>query len=73
MRITESIKLSLSQASKDTQKRLVPIAYPALSVHLTKIKFLGVEPKLHDLYRKMRYRIRESAPYKLSEQRKEIL
>ena len=36
------VKFILSQASKDMQKPLIPMAFPALSAHLTYVKFKDI-------------------------------
>jgi hypothetical protein len=49
VRGTEFIKLMLSQASKEMQEVLVPMAFPALSAHLTKIKFMYSDNKFYEM------------------------
>ena len=46
---TEFCKLLLSQASKDMQEPLVPMAIPALAAHLTNVKFLYSDNKYYEL------------------------
>ena len=46
---TEIVKLILSQASKDMQEPLVPMAIPALAAHLTNVKFLYSDKKHFEL------------------------
>ena len=46
---TDFIKFMLSQASKDMQEVLVPMAFPALASHLTNVKFLYSDNKYYEL------------------------
>ena len=43
---TECIKLLLSQASKDMQEPLVPMAIPALAAHLSEVEFMYCDNKI---------------------------
>ncbi len=46
---TEFVKIALSQASKDMQEVLIPMAIPALSAHLTDTKFMYSDNKYYEL------------------------
>ena len=46
---TEFCKLLLSKASKDMREPLVPMAMPALSAHLTNVKFKYSDNKYYEL------------------------
>ena len=46
---TEFIKIALSQASKDMQEVLIPMAIPALSAHLTDTKFMYSDNKNYEM------------------------
>lgn len=46
---TEICKLLLSQASKDMQETLVPMAIPALAAHLVDVKFMYCDNKYYEL------------------------
>ena len=46
---TEFIKIALSQASKDMQEVLIPMAIPALSAHLTDTKFTYSDNKNYEM------------------------
>ena len=46
---TEICKLLLSQASKDMQEPLVPMAIPALAAHLTDVEFMYSDNKYYEL------------------------
>ncbi len=46
---TEFVKIALSQASKDMQEVLIPMAIPALSAHLTDTKFMYSDNKNYEL------------------------
>ena len=46
---TECIKLLLSQASKDMYEPLVPMAFPALSAHVSDAKFMYCDNKYYEL------------------------
>ena len=46
---TEFCKLLLSQASKDMQEPLVPMAIPALAAHLTNVKIMYSDNKYYEL------------------------
>ena len=46
---TEVCKLLLSQASKDMQEPLVPMAFPALSAHVSDAKFMYCDNKYYEL------------------------
>ena len=37
---TEFVKFAISQASKDMQEVLIPMAIPALAAHLTDVRFM---------------------------------
>ena len=43
------VKFLLSQASKDMQEPLIPMAFPALSAHLTDVKFRYSDNKDYEL------------------------
>ncbi len=43
---TEFCKLLLSQASKDMQEPLVPMAIPALAAHLSEVEFMYCDNKI---------------------------
>jgi hypothetical protein len=57
---TEFCKLLLSQASKDMQEPLVPMAIPALAAHLTNVKFLYSDNKYYELCGQMANLVAES-------------
>mgnify|MGYP006936054949 CR=1 FL=1 len=46
---TEFCKLLLSQASKDMQEPLVPMAIPALAAHLSEVEFMYCDNKYYEL------------------------
>ena len=46
---TEVCKLLLSQASKDMREPLVPMAFPALSAHVSDAKFMYCDNKYYEL------------------------
>ena len=46
---TEFVKIALSQASKDMQEVLIPMAIPALSAHLTDTKFTYSDNKNYEM------------------------
>ena len=46
---TEICKLLLSQASKDMQDPLVPMAIPALAAHLSKVEFMYCDNNFHEM------------------------
>ena len=46
---TECIRLLLSQASKDMHAPLVPMALPALSAHVSDVKFKYSDNKYYEL------------------------
>ena len=46
---TEFVKIALSQASKDMQEALIPMAIPALSAHLTVTKFTYSDNKNYEM------------------------
>ena len=46
---TEIVKLLLSQASKDMQEPLVPMAIPALAAHVNGVEFMYSDNKYYEL------------------------
>lgn len=46
---TEIVKLLLSQASKDMCGPQVPMAFPALSAHLSDVQFMYSDNKYYEL------------------------
>ena len=52
---TEFVKFAISQASKDMQEVLIPMAIPALAAHLTDVRFMYSDNKYYEMslgYRK---------------------
>ena len=46
---TEFIKFAISQASKDMQEVLIPMAIPALAAHLTDVRFMYSDNKYYEM------------------------
>ena len=46
---TEIVKLILSQASKDMQEPLVPMAIPAFAAHVNDVEFMYSDNKYYEL------------------------
>ena len=46
---TELVKFAISQASKDMQEVLIPMAIPALAAHLTDVKFMYSDNKYYEM------------------------
>ena len=59
---TESLKILLSQASKDMYDPLVPMALPALSAHVSDAKFMYCDNKYYELCGQMGHLIGPSSP-----------
>ena len=46
---TEFVKFAISQASKDMQEVLIPMAIPALAAHLTDVRFMYSDNKYYEM------------------------
>lgn len=57
---TEVCKLLLSQASKDMQEPLIPMAIPALAAHLTDVEFMYCDNKYYEMCGQMGHLIGSS-------------
>ena len=50
---TEFVKFAISQASKDMQEVLIPMAIPALAAHLTDVRFMYSDNKYCEMREQM--------------------
>ena len=46
---TEFVKFAISQASKDMQEVLIPMAIPALAAHFTDVRFMYSDNKYYEM------------------------
>lgn len=46
---TEFVKFAISQASKDMQEVLIPMAIPALAAHFTDVRFMYSDNKSYEM------------------------